>query len=69
MNNGYISQIEVIPAMDEGDFQVYINGVMVPTENRTTTLPQVGTNIAVTFNDLGFTLDSTDQVLIVGKFT
>lgn len=56
------------PVLDEGDFQVYINGVMIPKENRTTTLPQVGTNITVTFNDLGFTLDSTDQVIIVGKF-
>lgn len=55
------------PAMDEGDFQVYINGVLIPTENRTTA--QSGANIQVTFNDLGFTLDSTDQVLIVGKFT
>jgi hypothetical protein len=56
-------------AMDEGDFQVYINGVLIPRENRTTTLPQVGTNITVTFNDLGFTLDTTDQVIIVGKFS
>jgi hypothetical protein len=57
------------PALDEGDFQVYINGVMIPKENRLTTLPQVGTNITVTFNDLGFTLDTTDQIIIVGKFT
>jgi hypothetical protein len=55
------------PAMDEGDFQVYINGVMIPTQNRTTI--QSGANIQVTFVQLGFTLDSTDQVLIVGKFT
>ena len=57
------------PALNEGDFQVYINGVMIPIENRTTTLPQVGTDIVVTFNDLGFTLDITDQIIIVGKFT
>lgn len=57
------------PALDEGDFQVYINGVMIPIENRTTTLPQVGPDIIVTFNDLGFTLDTTDQIIIVGKFT
>ena len=56
-------------ALDEGDFQVYINGVMIPTENRTTTLPQVGSDITVTFNDLGFTLESTDQIIIVGKFS
>ena len=57
------------PVLNEGDFQVYINGVMVPRENRTTTLPQVGANIVVTFSNLGFTLDSTDQILIVGKFS
>lgn len=53
-------------ALAEKDFQVYINGVMIPVENRTTS--DSGTNITVTFNDLGFTLDSTDQVLLVGKF-
>lgn len=57
------------PALDEGDFQVYINGVMIPRENRTTTLPQVGTDITVAFNDLGFYLDITDQIIIVGKFS
>jgi len=56
-------------ALSEADFQVYINGVVIPKENRTTTLPQVGTDITVTFNDLGFVLDSTDQVVIVGKFS
>lgn len=55
------------PALDEGDFQVYINGVMIPTQNRTTV--QSGANITTTFSDLGFTLDSTDQIIIVGKFS
>ena len=55
------------PLLGEGDFQVYINGVAIPKENRTTT--QSGTDIVVTFNNLGFTLDSTDQVLLVGKFS
>jgi hypothetical protein len=56
------------PTLDEGDFQVYINGVMIPSLNRVT--EQVNpTTITVTFSDLGFILDSTDQVLIVGKFT
>ena len=54
------------PALDEGDFQVYINGVMIPTVNRTTL--QSGANITVTFSNLGFVLDSIDQVLLVGKF-
>ena len=55
------------PLLGEGDFQVYINGVAIPKENRTTI--QSGNDIVVTFNDLGFTLDSTDQVLLVGKFS
>ena len=57
------------PTLSEGDFQVYINGVVIPKENRTTTLPQIGTDITITFNDLGFILDGTDQVVIVGKFS
>ena len=55
------------PAIDEGDFQVYINGVMIPRENRLTV--QSGLNITTTFSDLGFTLDSADQIVIVGKFS
>lgn len=55
------------PVLDEGDFQVYINGVIIPTQNRVTN--QIGLNIVTTFYDLGFTLDSTDQILIVGKFS
>jgi len=55
------------PVLDEGDFQVYINGVMIPTQNRTTV--QSGVNITTTFTDLGFTLDGTDQIIIVGKFS
>jgi hypothetical protein len=55
------------PALDEGDFQVYINGILIPRENRTTI--QSGANITTTFTDLGFTLDSTDQIIIVGKFS
>jgi hypothetical protein len=55
------------PALDEGDFQVYINGILIPRENRTTI--QSGANITTTFTDLGFTLDSSDQIIIVGKFS
>ena len=54
-------------AMTEGDFQVYVNGVFIPTQNRLTT--QVGSDITTTFSDLGFALDSTDQIIIVGKFS
>ena len=55
------------PAISESDFQVYINGVAIPTVNRLT--QQSGSNIVVTFNNLGFTLDSTDQILLAGKYS
>ena len=55
------------PTLNEGDFQVYINGVMIPTQNRVTI--QSGADIQTTFSDLGFTLDITDQIIIVGKFS
>jgi hypothetical protein len=53
--------------LTEGDFQVYVNGILIPTQNRLTV--QSGVDITVTFSDLGFTLDSTDQVVLVGKFS
>ena len=56
------------PTLTQSDFTVYINGLTVPVVNRTITLPQVGSDIIITFENLGFNLDSTDQVLLVGKF-
>lgn len=55
------------PALIESSFTVYINGIPIPPANRTTV--QSGANITTTFTDLGFTLDSTDQIIIVGKFS
>lgn len=55
-------------ALGEEDFQVYINGVFISGANRTT-VQATATTITVTFSDLGFTLDSTDQVVLVGKFS
>lgn len=54
------------PTITEGDFQVYINGVSIPGMDRVTT--QVGSNIEVNFINIGYTLDSLDQVILVGKF-
>jgi hypothetical protein len=54
-------------SVGEEDFQVYINGVFIPANNRTTT--QSGSDIVITFSNLGYTLDSTDQIIVVGKFT
>jgi len=58
---------EGFPFVGEEDFQVYINGVFIPTANRNTT--QSGANIITTFSDLGFTIESADQIIIVGKFS
>ena len=55
------------PLIGEEDFQVYINGIFIPTSNRSTN--QVGLDIVTTFSQLGYTLDSTDQIVMVGKFT
>lgn len=55
------------PALTEADFTVYLNGVAIPTTNRTTA--QAGSNVTVTFNDLGFALESSDEVLLVGKYS
>jgi hypothetical protein len=54
-------------AVNEQDFQVYLNGTVIPPQNRTTT--QVGGNIVVTFTNLGYALESTDQVVLIGKFS
>jgi hypothetical protein len=53
--------------IDQTSFQVYINGVVIQTVGRTVT--QVGSNIQVTFNNLDYSIDSQDQVILVGKFS
>jgi hypothetical protein len=55
------------PAIQKQDFQVFINGVAIPSDNITSII-QSSANIVVTFTNLGFTLEATDQVLLVGKF-
>jgi hypothetical protein len=56
------------PSLTKQDFQVFVNGVAIPTDNMVS-ITQSGSNIVVVFTDLGFTLDSSDQVLLVGKFS
>jgi hypothetical protein len=48
-------------------FQVYVNGVLIATQNRT--VQQVGANIEVTFSNLDYNIDSQDQIVLVGKFS
>lgn len=55
------------PALQQGDFQVYINGVLIPVANRQ--VVQSGANIEVTFVSLGFTLEVADQIILIGKFS
>lgn len=51
--------------IEEADFQVYINGMFILPDTRTTT--QSGTNMVVTFTQYIF--DPGEQVVIIGKFT
>ncbi len=53
-------------APTEGEFQVYINGILIPIENRSTN--QNGVNIEITFKDLRFNLEPSDQIVLIGKF-
>ncbi|HMS90953.1 MAG TPA: hypothetical protein PKC87_01935 [Candidatus Absconditabacterales bacterium] len=53
-------------APTEGEFQVYINGILIPVENRSTN--QNGVNIEITFKDLRFNLEPSDQIVLIGKF-
>ena len=55
------------PALQQGDFQVYVNGVLIPVTNRQ--VVQSGANIEVTFVSLGFTLEVADQIILIGKFS
>jgi len=54
------------PSITESLFQVYINGVFIPVGNRQTL--QNGLDIEVIFSNLGYSLESTDQIIILGKF-
>jgi len=55
------------PIIGEEDFQVYINGIFIPTINRATT--QSGLNIVVSFNNLGYVIDPMDQIILIGKYS
>ena len=50
-------------------FAVYVNNTYIPNDQRT--VAQDSSNIVVTFvtNDIGYLLESTDEVVIVGKFS
>lgn len=49
-------------------FSVFVNKTVIPVSQRTVT--QVGNNIEVSFNTdiMGYTVDDTDEIILVGKF-
>ena len=55
------------PPLQQGDFQVYVNGVLTPVANRQ--VVQNGVNIEVTFVSLGFIIEVEDQIILIGKFS
>ena len=57
------------PALVKGNFNVYINGVLVE-DYAITSISQNGSDVDVVFNEgLGFTVGSTDEFVIEGKLT
>ena len=56
------------PALTNGDFQIFINGVIVETD-AITSIQQVGNDIVINMNDsLGYNISSDDEIAVVGKF-
>lgn len=53
--------------LDQNDFQVFINGVLVQTGLRT--VEQVSSNIEVTFTALTYSLSQADVVILIGKYS
>ena len=56
-------------SFDENSFTVYVNGVAITPP--TVLVEQSGLNITATFNtsSLGYQLESTDTVILTGKFS
>lgn len=57
-----------IPTSTVLDFRFFINGQYIPSN--LVTLTQVGSNLLATFsvNDIGYELESDDEVIAIGKF-
>ncbi len=55
--------------LDEDSFTVYVNGVSINPVH--VNVQQVGSNIVITFNPalVGYDIESTDTVVLTGKFT
>lgn len=56
------------PALTNGDFQIFINGVIVETD-AITAITQVGSDVYINMNGtLGYNISSDDEIAVVGKF-
>jgi len=55
--------------IDQESFTVYLNGLIIPTEQRT--VAESGSDIVVTFDTdvLGYLVEADDQIVITGKFS
>lgn len=65
-NNHTIATAPTGFTVGQEDFKVFINGQFISTNLRT--VAQSGPNIAVTFSGLEYPVDSSDQVVLIGKF-
>lgn len=65
-NNRTIATAPAGFTVGQEDFKVFINGQFISTNLRT--VAQSGSNITVTFSGLEYPIDSSDQVVLIGKF-
>ena len=54
-------------SLGQDEFSVFINNTYIPNTQRT--VSQAGSNITIVFltDDIGYTLQSTDEIVLVGK--
>ena len=50
-------------------FAVYINNTYIPNSQRTVSQVSSNINVVFTTNDMGYTLNSDDEVVLTGKFS
>jgi len=68
-NNRTIATPPLGFTVNEESFQVYVNGISIPSTQRTTV--QVGSNIEITFDTaaIGYVMRPEFEIVLVGKFT
>lgn len=67
----YLNKLIALPpsgfTVTQSDFQVYVNGVLIQQASRIVT--QIGSNIVVTFSNLGYDLSERDRIILIGKYS